>query len=204
VPKNKIFSCQETSLKVSRRPVDEKMALWFDMVCNWLDTEANGELYTVSEVYSKMKEFADGEEVYAKKWLKKKIKDRYKESVCFSEINGHSDVVCFREMASYILNDAWYESRNVDKKKDSERIIATAAKLIMADIRQRSYDMSYYPTHNDIVNPEEKQWVPETLKILLNILIQPEIKQQSIGQTILYAARPRSVIPLFHLILVWS
>ena len=53
--------------------------------------------------------------VYGIKWLKQKLKDRYSDSIYFAEINGRSDVVCFRDMAKYILSEAWYNSRKEDK-----------------------------------------------------------------------------------------
>ena len=98
-------------------------------------------------------------------------------------------------MASYILNDAWYKKRKEDKRTDAERIIETATKLIMADIREKKYDISNYPTHDDIVHPIENMWLPQSLQSFLQILIKSELKQQSIGQSILLAARPKSIVP---------
>ena len=37
--------------------------------------------------------------------------------------------------------------------------------------------------------------VPAGLKLLLKVLVKDELKEQSIGQAITYAARPRSFIP---------
>lgn len=177
------------------RPAHDDMIKSFNELCIWLDTEADGELYTVSELHLKMVELANGNRIYGIKWLKQKLKDRYKDSIHFAEISGRSDVVCFRNMAHFILNEAWYSSRKKDKNKDAERIIVTAAKLIMADIREKEYDTSYYPTHTDIVCPEEKEWLPNHLKMFLEVLIKSQIKQNSIGQSIIYATRPRTVIP---------
>ena len=97
-------------------------------------------------------------------------------------------------MVNHILNDAWYDARKKNKEKDAERIIATAAKLIMADIQEKEYNTSYYPNREDILNKNEER-LPKSLKKFLEILIQPMLKQESIGQSILYAACPRSVLP---------
>ena len=137
----------ERNLGFSGRPTDLKLLASFNNLCNWLQNEADGELYSVRDLHAKMKELAgNGEEVYSAVWLKKKLKERYKDSIYFTEIDGVSDVACFKEMASYILNDAWYKERKEDKKTEAECIIQTAAKLIMADIRERKYDVSNYPT----------------------------------------------------------
>ena len=52
-------------------------------------------------------------------------------------MNGRANVVCFQNMVEYIVNDAWYEERKQNKNKDAERIIVTAAKLIMAEIQEK-------------------------------------------------------------------
>ena len=73
--------------------------------------------------------------MYSNKWLTTKLKEKYKDSLYFAEVNGRSDVVCFSNMVNYIANDKWYESRKLDKTKEVERIVITAAKIIMAKIR---------------------------------------------------------------------
>ena len=182
--------------KSKGRPTNEKMLQWFNLLCIWLEVEADGELYTLRELREKMSELAEGDDVYSIKWLKIKLKERYLQSVYFAEIDGRAYVVCFRDMVSYILNDKWYESRKMNKADDAERIVIAAAKLIMAEIREMRYDISIYPTHNDIVCPEkQKEWMPKKLKKLLEILISQPVKQNSIGQSIVYASRPRTVIP---------
>ena len=112
-----------------------------------------------------MTELANGEALYSTKWLKTKL-------------------------------DKWYESRNSDKTKEAEKIVIIAAKIIMAEIREMNYDNLIYPTHDDIVLPEKQDsFLPSSLRKFLEVLIQPKTKQNSIGKTINYPARPRSVIP---------
>ena len=139
----------ETKKKPMGHPVDENMLQSFEMLCIWLELEADAELYTATELHTKMTELANGEAVYSTKWLKTKLKEKYKDSLYFAEINGRSDVVCFSNMINCILNDKWCESRKSDKTKEVKRIVITAAK----------------------------------------------IKQNSIGQTIVYSTRQSSVIP---------
>ena len=57
------------------------------------------------------------------------------------------------------------------------------------------YSKDFYPTDNDISDIETgRKWLPESLFILLSHLLKSEIKINSIGQCIVEAARPRSVI----------
>ena len=48
----------------------------------------------------------------------------------FTELPGRADVVCFKDLASYIL----YELKN--KPQTKEEILKSAAHLIKADIRE--------------------------------------------------------------------
>ena len=146
----------EAENKLKSCPVDESMLQSFEMLCIWLEVEADAELYTVTELHTKMTELANGEAIYGTKWLKTKLKEKYKDSLYFAEINGRSDVVCFSNMVNYIVNDKWYESRKSDKTNEAERIVTTAAKVIMAEIREMNYDNLVYPTHDDIVLPEKQ------------------------------------------------
>ena len=52
----------------------------------------------------------------------------------------------------------------------------------MAEIREMNYDNLVYPTHDDIALPEKQDsFLPSSLRKFLEVLIQPKIKQNSIG-----------------------
>ena len=73
----------------------------------------------------------------------------------------------------------------------------------MAEIREMNCDNLVYPTPDDIVLPEKQDsFLPSSLRKFLEVLIQPKIKQNSIGQTIVYSTCPRSVIPPVPFIVV--
>ena len=129
-----------------------------------------------------MTELANGEAVYSTKWLKTNLKEKYNDSLYFAEINGRSGVVYFSYIVNHIVNDKWYESQKSDKTKEAERIVITAAKIIMAKIREMNYGNLVYPTHDDIVFPEKQDsFLPSSLRKFLEVLIRPKIKQSSIG-----------------------
>ena len=44
--------------KVQGRPEDHNMLQWFDMLCQWLESEAGAETYMLTELQNKMKEFS--------------------------------------------------------------------------------------------------------------------------------------------------
>lgn len=113
----------------------------------------------------------------------------------FAEIEGRSNVVCFRNMASYIINEKWYSEKKDDIQDEANRIVTAAAKIINSAIRESKYDPKKYPTNDDIANAEQsKSWIPQHLQTLLMHIVPSKLKQSSIGHCILQAARPRSVI----------
>ena len=77
------------------------MGQYFKQLYQWLDLEAGSELYAVVELHAKMVEFSGESEVYTIKRLKQKLQEHYGEWVFFAEVEGHENVVCFRNMAKY-------------------------------------------------------------------------------------------------------
>lgn len=170
------------------------MLEWFKILIEWLESESGAELYTVTELHSKMVELSDGDDVYSIKRLKQKLQEHYHEHIFFAQVEGRNDVVCFKNMAKYIINDKWHSSRNTMEDK-TEWIVSTAAKIIRDEIREKIYDCKSYPTNEDITSiSQSSQWIPHSLQTFLKLIIISEVKQNSIGHAIIQASRPRSVI----------
>ena len=183
--------------KIQGRPEDQMMLQWFKMLCQWLESEAGAESYTLTELHNKMKKISDNSEVYTVKRLKQKLQEHYKEFIFFAEVEGRGNVVCFKNMAKYIINEKWYSDKKANIEDEAERIVITTAKIIRAEIREKEYSSDSYPTNDDISNIEKsREWIPRHLQTLMKTIVSSELKQNSIGQCccIVQAARPRSVI----------
>ena len=115
------------------RPQKHSMLSAFNNYCDWLEKEV--ELYTLRELHEPMTEMNENEneDAYSVKRLKQKLQDRSRDHLFFAKINGRKNVVCFRDMASLITHDKWYES-NGDVEDKSERIVLAAAEIIKAQI----------------------------------------------------------------------
>ena len=125
-----------------------------------------------------MSELAESTEVYAVKWLKNKLKEKYGEHIFFAEIEGHANVVCFKDLASYLFNEKWHTERKTNTAVES-----------------KNYDTDYYPTIATIENiVESEHYVPETLKQFLYILVKKQLPRVSLPQAIISNARPISSI----------
>ena len=115
----------------------------FYKACQWLELDCN--TYYVREFHKKVGEIAGTESVYDVRCLKKLLKEHYEEHIFFTDEPGIDIIICFKNMADFIIN------RNTKRKKgnikdETERIIAAAANLIKAEIKEKNYDMNVYPS----------------------------------------------------------
>ena len=133
-----------------------------------------------------MVEIADSATVYTTKWMKRKIIEKYDQHVFFAEMKGRSDMVCLKNFADLIVNNAWYEMREKDFKKESESIINTAAKLILSDIRSINLESDIYPLENEIADINIcESLLPESLRKFLEVFTKNRLKRVAIGQVLL-------------------
>ena len=109
------------------------MLKWFNILVEWLESESGAELYTITDLHSKIIEFSDGADVYTIKRLKQKLQELYQEHIFFANVEGCENVVCFKNMAKYIINEKWQSSRDSMEDK-AEWIVSTAAKIIRDEI----------------------------------------------------------------------
>ena len=177
--------------KAKGRPVNNDQQQAFNIMCEWLENE--NELYTLQELYEKMENVSAGL-VYGTKRLKQKLKEKYGELIFFAEMCGRKDVVCFRSTANNILNDKWYEERKTSVEDEEKRIVETSAKLIKNAIRiaaQEVYSTEFFPSAEDV----QLNWIPALLQQFLSKIISSPLKVEMIGQCIIKAAMPRSVLP---------
>ena len=59
--------------------------------------------------------------------------------LCASLLLGEgrsANVVCFRQMANFIINGTWYSERKESVEEEAQRIVETAAKIIWSDMKR--------------------------------------------------------------------
>lgn len=96
------------------RPADSEMLALFDAVCDWMES-GDCELFTIGQLHEKMVEMAfNPQNVYDPGYIKKLLQKRYGDHIWFASVCGKKDVICFRDMASRIVNDLWYVEREDD------------------------------------------------------------------------------------------
>ena len=94
------------------RPVDSMKSETFEKICGRLELN-DCELLTLQDVSNKAKVLLpDNDEVYSEKWLKQKLIQWYGDHIQFNEVRGRRNVICWKEMASYIVNEKWREEQS--------------------------------------------------------------------------------------------
>ena len=173
------------------RPVDSMKGETFDKVCEWLEVN-DCEFLTLQDVVNKAQTLVpNNDEVYSEKWIKQKLIQRYGDHIQFNEVRGRHNVICWKEMASYVVNEKWRENEG----NRSEHIVVTAAKLLRATICEASYDTDSYPQCTAMEDTHEaKNWMPKLLQLFLDHLICPEEKKTALGHCVVQAVRPRTTI----------
>ena len=109
--------------------------------------------------------------------------------------DGKTTKVCFNDVIDYLIKGKWYENKLEDKNDEAQRIIITAAKLVMEDIRSKKYDSEYYPCNESLSEVDEGlEWLSPYLRLFLQNLAKSDIKQVVFGQARTQAIKPRSCL----------
>jgi len=125
--------------------------------------------------------------------MKRLLQERYGQSIVFAEIGGRKNVVCSRNLCNLIVSDKWRSERDVDESTQREKIVKDAARLINSKIREMSCSMDVYMTTDDISGINQ-ELIPPLLKLFVESLINSKLKQSSLAQALIQAARPQSAI----------
>ena len=175
--------------KKSGRPVNTEMFNGFEAICAWLEEDDDCNLHTINELQEQIKLM--GYKCYSNKLLKQKLKEKYGDCLTFSESCGRTDILCFKEFANYVLQ----EKKKEEVEETKERIVKAAVKIIKSEIREVEKSKEYYPTNLEVQDLKTcLEWIPESLMILLKIIMPNILKQTAIAHSIIQVARPRSVL----------
>ena len=75
-------------------------------------------------------------------YLNRRMNKRYGDIIIFTDMQGKTDVVSLKEIASTILKDTWYTNWSTDAaESESKRAVQTATKLILAELKSIMFDI---------------------------------------------------------------
>ena len=70
--------------------------------------------------FKQMTNFADNENVYDVRWIRQLLTEHYPQHISFIENAGQETIICFKDMASFIINIKYKEKKMTYKKKHPE------------------------------------------------------------------------------------
>lgn len=90
-----------------------------------------------------------------------RLHEKYGDPIFFIEMEGKADVICFRDMAEFLINDKWYQSRKDNAEEEAERIVCQAPKIILGQLRSIQFDIDTSPANDEIKSIDNgKNWMP--------------------------------------------
>lgn len=195
--KNVPSSTPNQKKKGTGRPQREESQAAFCQTLEYLIKNEDEQL-TVNDMVTKMSELCGENLSYSQVHMKSKIQNHFGEDVIITEINGRPNVITLRKTAKNILQDFHQSQSQNDPEVEKLNILKAAANLIKSDIKHISSSKSEYPCVADIESTESNlNYIPESLKTFLRTLFSEsnvDVKVSSIGQSVVQAARPRSLI----------
>jgi hypothetical protein len=160
----------------------------------WLAWGGWKKLYTISELHSIIQYFVGKDDVNSERHMKDLLIARYSDHLVLSQVAGHTDVVCFKDMASTVLNEKWYSDRCSDEYSEQERIVVAAAKLIHSQVRDTDHSTTNYPKTDFDNIDSAKKWIPSLLNTFMEHIVAGEMERVAISHAIVQAAKSRSAI----------
>ena len=126
----KFLNFRNLSVQEGGRKVDDDRQRLLGKLFEWLDKEMENNLFTLDEVHEQMIKLdttADKSLVYAKRYLKEKILQKYGSQVYFTSQERRKDVLCFKDSTANIIRE-YHENKSDNDEKT--KIIKTAVKFL--------------------------------------------------------------------------
>ena len=160
------------------------------------------EQVTLQDLVSLMQQSLDQveatEEAYTPRHMKSKLKGYVGDDIYFTEIPGKNDVIVLRRNVSKLLHNFYTSTPGADVSSQTESLMKTAGQLILSEIKAMPNARTYYPSFGD----DQVQYLPPSLQNLLREIFKNkdgEMRVASLGQAIIQAARPRTVMASLQL-----
>ena len=178
------------------RPSDPQRLKAFSGVCKILEENADeDETYTIKQLCDLMLKYDC--EPHSEIFMKKMLLDKFGDDLVITSQPGLSDIILISPAASNIVKE--HHAKKIKSLEEEEiRILKAAAGIIRDEILRSHYSMDVYDIGENLSSPVEAlSFVSVKLQILLGELFvakDSKKKIMSIGQTVMQAVRPRSMI----------
>lgn len=182
------------------RPVHEHKQASFEQLCNFLDSEGEHGVFTLTYLHKKLLEFAGHDEnhCFSKRYIMPKLQSEYGNQIYFAPYSdGNDTVLCFQSTCSEILKEFHKEKVQQSEEDEKKRIFKTCAKLLLDEIRTAEIPRDVYPTTASLKSP--CSFVPSSLLDFMKHFSHSEERAEVWSQNFIKSVRPRSGVMPHHL-----
>ena len=182
-------------IKRKGRRVNRSQMKAFLFACNWLENETT--VHSLKEFRAKVQEYLGDTKASREQLLKILLSQHYKSHIVFSNESTRATLLYLVGMAKYIIDNG-RKQRSENISIETNNILRSAALLIKTDIRDKEYSNEYYPSSQEVT----EKWIPPSLRQFLSHFTQSELKQESVGQTIVKLSAPSQNPPILFALTV--
>lgn len=152
------------------RPVTENMSELLEFIIDTI-TGSDECQFSLREILDDYK----GEKPIKIQAIITQIKNHFQDEVLI--VNRKKDyIILFVNSEGFILDEEFYRDRENDPEKEKILLCETVGKLIVKEIRSRSYDTTEYKAPCCFLD-SAKEEIPPTLKTLLDVIIKSKKKK---------------------------
>ena len=197
------YECNRAAIVIKKnkrpsigRPSELTKLELFNQLCT--EIECSPTVYSASEAHALMLSYADGNEdqVYSRRYILDNLKLKYGEHLLVCSKDGRSNLLCFRNMADFLITDSWYDKRKQEVEDEATRVVKQAAKLLISSMKDMDYTKDKYPLGKDVSDIDKcLTWLPDLVQTFLATLINNKLQRAGIGQALVGATIPRSCLP---------
>ena len=185
-------SSTDAAIPLKGRPADARRAEAFTKTIEYLQ-QFDDEQITITDLCRKMEEYLDSDiPTYTEKYMRQKLESHFGDEVIITCIRGKRNVVTFRSAAEKILEQFAKSKKETDSEQEKLRIVKTAAKLLLSDIKKVDTSREEYPSTAEISDRSKNiEQLPSSLLVFLRTLLEgkkdPDLKIASLGQALMQA-----------------
>ena len=181
------------SNKSAGRRSNTTMESAFEKARKWLEKES--ELHSVSGFAAKVEEFAE-DNAYTNKYLIKLLQRKYGDHIMINHAGpGKENIIAFQNTAQFLIEEK-FKKKEGSVNDEKERMINIVGNLIKDEIRAMNVNDAYPSPEQLSDSSFLNNWLPQSLKTLLEILIPNELKRIAIGHSAVKACRKNLLSPL--------